>query len=355
MNDIQLTYKFRLRDNADSELRRQARAVNIVWNFCEESQRHALKWGKRWPTGYDLQKLTAGSSKGLDIHAHTIQQVCARYEHSRKAQKKRSLRWRVSSRKSSKYSLGWVPFNTGHVTFREGSFWFRGREYKAWVSRDLKEGQTFGAGSFNQDAQGHWFINLPVEVGSLESAGSDAIGIDLGLKELAVISDGSKIEHPRWYRKMEARIATAQRARKKKQVKKLHAKVKAQRNDFLHKESTRLVRQHAAIFVGNVKPSAIAKNGMGKSSLDAGWANFKSNLEYKAIRHGVVYAEVSEAYTTQACSQCGSIEGPKGLSGLGIRRWTCGCGAEHDRDTNAAKNIAARGLASLAVGAHHDQ
>lgn len=343
---MQLTYKFRLRDTADSELRRQARAVNFVWNYCNETQQQAVRRGRKWLNKYDLQKLTAGASKELDIHAHTIQGVCRKYDDSRKAKNKAWLRWR-----SSKKSLGWVPFNQGHVTYRGGAFWFRGRAYKAWVSRELQDGQTFGAGSFNQDAQGRWYINLPVEAGCLRSLGGDAIGIDLGLKDLAATSDGSKIPHPRWYRQMQERIATAQRAKKKKQVTKLHAKTKAQRSDFLHKASTALVRQHGAIFVGNVNPSAIAKTKMAKSSLDAGWAMFKQQLQYKAIRHGALFAEVNEAYSTQTCSSCGSVEGPKGVAGLGIRRWTCGCGAEHDRDTNAALNIVRRGLATLAEGA----
>src|SRR5690606_35613909 len=146
----------------------------------------------------------------------TIQRVCRVYAQNRESKRKRWLAWR-----SNKKSLGWVPFNRGHVTYRDGAFWFRGRAYRAWVSRDLKDGQTFAAGSFNQDSQGRWYINLPTEVDSLESAGTDAIGIDLGLKELAAISDGSKIEHPAWYRRMEARIAVAMRAKKKRQVKKL--------------------------------------------------------------------------------------------------------------------------------------
>lgn len=348
---MQLTYKFRLRDTCDSELTRQARAVNFVWNYCNETQQQAVKRKRKWLTWHDLQKLTAGSSKELDIHAHTIQQVCQVYDRSRAAKKKAWLRWRVSNPKSPKRSLGWVPFNKGHVSFRGGAFVFRGKAYRAWVSRELKEGQTFGAGSFSQDSRGHWYINLPVEVPSLASAGSDPIGIDLGLKDLATISTGEKIAHPRWYRKMASRIVAAQRAKKKKRVRQLHAKVKAQRNDHLHKVSTRLVQSHGAIFVGNVNASGLAKTSMAKSVLDAGWSAFRNQLEYKAIRHRVVFREVNEAYSTQTCSQCASIEGPKGVAGLGIRQWRCSCGVEHDRDTNAAKNIARRGLASLEVGA----
>ncbi|WP_029526149.1 RNA-guided endonuclease InsQ/TnpB family protein [Polaromonas glacialis] len=348
---MQLTYKFRLRDTCDSELTRQARAVNFVWNYCNETQQKAVNRKRKWLTWHDLQKLTAGSSKELDIHAHTIQQVCQVYDRSRTAKKKAWLRWRVSNPKSPKCSLGWVPFNKGHVALRNGAFVFRGKAYRAWVSRELKEGQTFGAGSFSQDSRGHWYINLPVEVPSLASAGSDPIGIDLGLKDLATISTGEKIAHPRWYRKMASRIAAAQRAKKKNQVRQLHAKVKAQRNDHLHKVSTRLVQSHGAIFVGNVNASGLAKTSMAKSVLDAGWSAFRNQLEYKAIRHRVVFREVNEAYSTQTCSQCASIEGPKGVAGLGIRQWWCSCGVEHDRDTNAAKNIARRGLASLEVGA----
>ena len=342
-----LTYKFRVRDTASSELNRQARAVNFVWNYCNERQKEALNKGRKWLSKYDLQKLTAGSSKELDIHAHTIKGVCSQYDDSRRTHKKASLKWR------SKKSLGWVPFSTGHVTYKNGAFVFRGREYKAWISRDLEDGQTFRAGSFNQDSQGRWYINLSVEVESLEKAEGSAVGIDLGLKELASMSNGQKIEHPHYYKKSQDRIAVAQRANKKKQVKKLHTKVKNQRKDFLHKESKKIVREYSQIFVGNVNAKAIAKTKMSKNSLDAGWAMFKQMLEYKAIRHQGLFAEVGEAYTTQTCSSCGSVEGPKGVAGLGIRRWACSCGVEHDRDTNAATNIAARGLASLVEGAHH--
>ena len=334
--EVQLTCKFRLRDSADSELRRQARAVTFVWNYCNETQQQAVKRHRKWLSWQDLQKLTAGSSKALDLHAHTIQQVCQRYAHSRQAKRKPCLRWRVSSPLSPKRSLGWVPFNKGHVAWRNGAFVFRGRSYRAWVSRDLAEGQTFGAGSFNQDSQGRWYINLPVEVESLDCAQGGAIGIDLGLKDLATISTGEKIEHPRWYRRVEQRIATAQR------------------NDHLHKVSTRLAQSNGAIFVGNVSAAGLAKTNMAKSVLDADWSTFRRQLEYKALRHLALFAEVNEAYSTQTCSECGLLGGPKGLVGLGIRRWQCsGCEVEHDRDINAARNIARRGLATLAEGSHH--
>ena len=341
-----LTYKFRVKDKHATELTRQARAVNIVWNFCQESQKHALKWGKKWPSGYDLCNLTAGSAPMLNLHAHTVQRVCIEYEKSRRTQKKRTLKWR------GKKSLGWVPFNTGHVSFKDGAFMFRHKRYDVWLSRELPEGARIGAGSFNQDSKGHWYINCPVEVPEFaRSEGTKAIGIDLGLKSFAVMSDGETVEAQKFYRDLEQKLAVAQRTNDKKRVKAIHAKIANRRKDHLHKLSTRLVQENGAIFVGNVNSAGLAKTKMAKSVLDAGWSTFRTMLEYKAIRHQVLFAVVDERFTTQACHECGSIAGPKGQTGLNEREWDCpDCGAHHLRDVNAAINIRERGHALLAGG-----
>lgn len=123
--------------------------------------------------------------------------------------------------------------------------------------------------------------------------------------------------------------------------------------DYLHKASTRIALAHSVIVVGNVSSSKLARTRMAKSVLDAGWSTLRNQLSYKAMRHGGTYIEVNEAYTSQTCSTCGATpEGrPKGIAGLEIRKWECGgCGAIHDRDVNAALNIARRGLATLAEG-----
>ena len=345
-----LTYKFRVKDKHAAELNRQARAVHIIWNFCEETQRSALKWGKKWPSAFDLQKLTTGSNVELDIHAHTITRVCAEYEKSRRTHKKRSLKWR------GKKSLGWVPFNTGHVTHKDGAFYFRRKRYDVWLSRELPEGAKIAAGSFNQDAKGNWYINCPVEVQNPRSEGEGAVGIDLGLKSLAVMSNGEAIEAPRFYRDLEPALAIAQRANNKKRVKAIHAKIKNRRQDHLHKLSTRLVRENAAIFVGNVNASGLAKTKMAKSVMDAGWSTFRTMLEYKSHQAQVMFAVVNEAWSTQTCHECGSIAGPKGQTGLNERKWDCpDCGAHHLRDVNAAINIRERGLALLAGGTFHGE
>jgi IS605 OrfB family transposase len=122
---------------------------------------------------------------------------------------------------------------------------------------------------------------------------------------------------------------------------------------MLHKFSSNLVKNHAAIFVGDVASAKLVKTKMAKSTLDAGWSSLKTMLEYKSHQAGIVFEEVNEAFTTQTCSCCGSnpASSPKGRTGLGIREWTCSdCGSVHDRDVNAARNILALGHERLAVG-----
>jgi IS605 OrfB family transposase len=304
----------------------------------------------QWLSGYDLQKLTAGYSKceGVTLGSATVQLVCAEYATRRKQFKRFRLNWRVSNKKSAKYSLGWVPFKGGHAKYRSGQIEFAGHKFSLWDSYGLSRFEL-RAGSFSQDSRGRWYFNVAVQVEVKPSSGVAALGIDLGLKECATTSAGDKLVG-RWYRANEKALASAQRAKKKGRVKAIHAKIKNQRKDALHKFSTKLVKENAAIFVGDVASSKLVKSKMAKSTLDAGWSMFKTMLEYKSHQAGVVFEEVNEAYSTQACSQCASIEGPKGLSGLGIRQWTCSCAAEHDRDVNAARNIAARGLSRLAEG-----
>ena len=342
-----LTFKFRLRDRHASELNRQARAVNFVWNYVNEVQQKTVRAHRKWLSAFDLQKLTNGASKYLDLHAHTIQRVCRAYDDARKTHKKAWLKWR------SKKSLGWVPFNTGHVTFDGSTFKFRGKSYQPMHSRDeLKAGAKIGAGSFNQDARGRWYLNVPVEVDCAASAPLSYVGIDLGLKTLATLSTSDKVDAPRLYRASEEKLATAQRARKTpKRVRNIHAKIANRRKDFLHKAAAKIAKEYGLIVVGDVSPKKIAKTKMAKSSLDAGWSSFKNFLSYKSIRNGGRMLEADERYTTQSCSVCGAIGGPQGLKGLQIRVWACECGAVHDRDANSARLILRRGLATLVEGA----
>jgi len=249
-------------------------------------------------------------------------------------------------------SLGWIPVNTGAAKWKNGQVFHNGHYFKIWDSYGLSQ-YKFRSGSFSEDARGRWYFSVVVDAELECPCGQESIDIDLGLKDTATCSDGSKMEVGRFYRDLEPKLATAQRANKKKRVKSIHAKIANRRKDALHKFSRQLVNRCGEIYVGNVKSSSLAKTKMAKSVLDAGWAMLKTMLDYKCAHAGIVFKEVNESYTTQTCSSCGALpeSRPKGLAGLGIREWTCSaCGVTHDRDVNAAKNILAVGHGRLGVG-----
>src|SRR6202041_2070320 len=163
------------------------------------------------------------------------------------------------------------------------------------------------------------------------------IGIDLGLKDFAALSNGEKVENPRLLRQLADKLAAAQRARKRRQTTHLHARIVNSRRDFHHKLSTRLVREFDYIAVGNVNAAGLAKTRLAKSVLDAGWSSFRHMLCYKAIAHGAWYEEVNESFSSRVCSSCACETGPTGVADLGIRSWVCAeCGISDDRDINSA-------------------
>ena len=345
------TLRVRIKDKHAKVLDAMACEVNMIWNFVNElSFKHTQRTGKFF-SAYDMNKYTSGATKeGLKIHSQTVQSVSAEYVTRRRQLKKSKLRWRVSH--GSRRSLGWIPFVVGAVTYKNGQLRYAGQYFDVWDSYGLAD-YKLRSGSFSQDARGRWYANICVETVATKSAGTESIGIDLGLKDFATLSTGEKIEAQRLYRGAEAKLAAAQRANKKQRVKAIHAKIANRRKDFLHKLSTRLVKENGAIFVGNVNAARLAKTNMAKSVLDAGWSTFRTMLQYKCDHAAVWFEEVNESYTTQTCSCCGSIpaSSPKGRAGLRIREWTCSdCGAVHDRDVNAARNILAAGHRRLAVG-----
>ncbi len=311
-----------------------AGVVNFVWNFVNETSIEYLDKKGKWLSGYDLQKITSGCSKELSIHSQTIQIVGHEYALKRSQSKKRKLSWR-----SKKRSLGWIPLNPQSFSIYDDSVIFMGFSFRFWKSRDIDG--VIKTGSFSQDSKGNWYINLTCEVVNtpiIKSGG--LVGIDLGLKTIATLSNGDRLSRENITKKYASSLAIAQRARKKKRVTAIHRKIKNIRKDWNHKQTTSLVNRFDKIVVGNVSPSKLKKTRMAKSVSDAGWAEFKSMLAYKAIALGVEYKEVKENYSTVTCSHCGSRSGPKGLAGLNVRDWICmTCGATHDRDVNAAINI----------------
>lgn len=339
MNVSIKTYRYRVKGTGSkNRLNCMAETVNFVWNFCNDTQKTAVRRRKKWLTGYDLNALTDGSSKVLGLAAETIQAVGQQYASSRSQKKKRWLRYR------GKKSLGWVPFKAKSIKPTADGFRFRGHIYRVWLSRPIPS--RIRCGSFAQDALGHWYINLCVEVSEFKTCGSGQVGIDLGIKTTATMSNGDKFDGLRAYRAIEPKLAKAQRARKKRRVQRLHAKAKNRRLDSLHKLSTQLVRRNKLVVIGDVSSQTLSKTKMAKAVYDVGWGLLRGMLRRKAIAHGATYIEVNEYLSSQLCSNCGVIpeSRPAGITGLRIRDWVCtNCGQGHDRDINAARNILALG------------
>ncbi|MES2258096.1 MAG: transposase [Pseudomonadota bacterium] len=344
---MKLVYRYRVK-SLTGLLNQQARAVNFVWNYCNDRQKDALRFNRRWHSGFDLIKLTTGCSKELGLHSGTINDVCQQYAKSRFQSKRPYLRYR------GRKSLGWVPLK-GRALKREGdAFRFAGNTFRVFYSRPLPEGKITDGTNFSRDRKGNWFLNIALEVQEAPARMPvRGIGIDLGLDTFATFSSGRKIKAQRIYRKAELALAKAQRAHKTRRVKAIHAQIVNRRRDFLHKRTARIVRAFDYIVVGNVNAAALAKTSMAKSVLDAGWSSFRTQLAYKAVKHGAWFEEVNESFTTQICSNCGTLPDsrPRGIADLGVREWQCSsCGAVHDRDVNAALNILRRGRATLGVG-----
>jgi putative transposase len=346
--DIMITLKLRVKGNT-RWLDKLASETNFVWNYVNDLSFRNIRDHSMFLSAFDVYKYFIGATKeGLRLHSLTLQAIADEYVTRRRQFRKNKLRWRKSN--GSRRSLGWVPFKTKSVRLRKSVLYYGKFKFKVWDSYGL-ENYEFRAGSFNQDVRGRWYINICVDTQDAPGAQSGAIGIDLGLKDFAATSDGEIIESQRFYRDLEPKLSSAQRANKKSRVKAIHAKISNRRKDFLHKLSSRLTQENAAVFVGNVSSSKLTKTKMAKSVLDAGWSMFKTMLEYKAIRRQVLLKEINEAWTSQTCSVCKNRTGPKGLVELGIREWSCAeCGSSHNRDINAAKNILALGLERLGVG-----
>lgn len=185
---------------------------------------------------------------------------------------------------------------------------------------------------------------------------STTIGIDLGIKDFAITSDGEVFENPKYLRKAQSKLKYVQRKysknkgkRTKKKLAKLHEKIKNQRRDFLHKVSTQLIRENQTICLETLAVKNMVKNhNLAQSISDASWSTFVSMLEYKADWYGKNILRIGRfAPSSKTCS-CGVIN--KDLK-LSDREWTCkSCGATHDRDILAACNIKSFALKNIFSG-----
>ncbi|MEW8418373.1 MAG: RNA-guided endonuclease TnpB family protein [Candidatus Thiodiazotropha endolucinida] len=228
-------------------------------------------------------------------------------------------------------------------------------------SRDLpSEPSTI---TITKDSADRYFVSCLCEVEPTKApATSKVVGIDLGLNDLFITSEGSKTGNPRNARKYAAKLAkyqrrlakkelgSANRAKAKRKVARVHAKISDSRMDNLHKLSRKLINENQVICVESLSVKNMLKNPkLAKSISDASWGEFVRQLEYKGLESGRSIVTIDRFFpSSKRCSSCGHIADSMPLS---VRSWTCPeCGYGHDRDINAAMNIKAAGLAVLAFG-----
>jgi putative transposase len=224
-------------------------------------------------------------------------------------------------------------------------------------SRPLPDGAKPSSVTITKDCADRYFVSLLVEEDIKQFEPSEqSVGADLGLKEFVILSTGETVGNPQFFHKDEKKLAKAQRrharkqkgsknrAKARKKVARIHARIADRRRDFLHKLSTRLIRENQTICVESLAVKNMVKNhALAKAISDVGWSEFVSQLEYKAECYGRNLVKIDKWYpSSKRCFDCGHILDSLSLD---IRIWTCPeCGVVHDRDINAAQNVHAVGL-----------
>jgi putative transposase len=231
---------------------------------------------------------------------------------------------------------------------------------KVVVDRNIPEDADFRNITVSKTPTGKYFVSILVkqELNPIPSTGK-VVGIDLGLKDLFILSNGQVINNPKWFRKNQAKLKKAQKhlSRKKKgsnrynrqriKVARVHEFITNSRTYFLHNVSTALVNTFDLIVLEDLNVSGMLKNRkLAKSISDAAWSSFVDMLEYKCKWYGKMLVKINRFFpSSKTCSSCGFKQDKMPLN---IREWTCpSCGCQHDRDLNASINILKEGWRNL--------
>jgi putative transposase len=362
-------YRFYPTDAQAAELSRTFGCVRKVYNMALAARTEAWARQERvnyhetsamltaWKKTEELAYLNEVSSVPLQ---QTLRHLQTAFTHFfGKRAKYPRFKSRKKSRRSAEYTTSAFRFRDGALTLAK----MTGPLAVVW-SRPLPEGMSPSTVTVSQDAAGRWFVSLLCDDPGIQPlpVNGNAVGIDAGLEHPLTLSTGEKITNPRHERRDRAALAreqrrlakkekgSANRARARLKVAKVHARIADRRRDTLHKITTRLVRENQTIVIEDLTVRNMVKNRkLARAISDAAWSEFRSMLEYKAQWYGREVIAVDRWFpSSKLCSACGTL---REAMPLNVRAWTCDCGMTHDRDVNAAHNLLAAGLAVTVCGA----
>nr|WP_220501154.1 RNA-guided endonuclease TnpB family protein [Thermomonospora cellulosilytica] len=363
---VKRAYKYRFYPTPEQaeQLARTFGCVRLVYNKALEERTRAYRlqgrrisygetsaWLTAWKRTEELGFLAEVSSVPLQQALRHLQAAFKNFFAKRAGYP--SFKSRKKSRSSAEYTHSAFTFRDGRLTLAKMD-----APLDIVWSRPLPEGVQPSTVTVSRDAAGRWFVSILVEETIRPLAPvRGAVGVDAGLTSLVALSSGEKIPNPRHERRDRRRLARAQRALSRKQkgsanrakarlkVARVHARITDRRRDFLHKLSTRLVRENQTVVIEDLTASNMLGNHrLARAISDAAWRELRTMLEYKAQWYGRHLVAVDRWFpSSRLCGVCGMLAERMPLN---VRAWTCrSCGTGHDRDVNAARNILAAGLA----------
>ena len=360
-------YRFYPTDSQAQMLARTFGCVRVAFNWAHRLTLDALEAGHKTPLMGELSAALSAIKKTEDfawlaeVSSVPLQQALRHLKGAwARCFAKKAGRPRLKSRRDDQAA----EYTRSAFRLIDGQVWLAKMNAPLDVrwSRDLPSEPT--SCTVTLDRAGRYHVSFVVEVDTQPLPNvAQTVGIDLGLTHLLITSEGEKVGNPRFLQKDLDRLAKAQRTLAKKQkgssnrkkaarkVARLHAKVADKRRDFLHQLSTRLIRENQAIALEDLCVRGMVRNRrLSRSISDVGWGALRQMLEYKAAWYGREVIVIDRFHpSSKLCSDCGHLRGALPLS---VRTWSCpDCGAVHDRDLNAARNVKiAAGLAVRACG-----
>lgn len=362
-------YRFYPTEEQAAELSRTFGCVRFIYNWALQlrSQAYTLHGEKvSYPqTDRALTELKKDEDRAFlnEVSSVPLQQALrhlnvAYANFFAKRAKYPKFKSRKKSRASATYTRSGFRFRNGQLTLAKMAEPLD----IAW-SRPLPKGVEPTTATVSKDAADRWFVSIRCEdVIEAASVTESAVGIDVGLDSLVTFSTGEKVANPRHESTDRKKLARAQQELSRKQpnsanrqkarvkVARVHARIVDRRADYLHKLTTRLVRENQTIVIEDLNVAGMVKShSLARAISDASWFEFRRQLQYKCAWYGRNLIVADRFYpSSKLCSACGCLQDKMPLN---VREWTCPCGAVHDRDVNAAKNILAAGLAVTACGA----